>query len=249
MTLEEQKDLNSSIENYPFPSILVVIPSYNGSLDTKTQMGLSELEMAFNHLKIKYSLQTVDGNSNIDMGRTLIANDFVNKSDFDSILWIDADVGFSIGDVLKLILTNEDFVCGAYRKKRDDNISYAVSIIKPYEFHALHPAVSAEWVVFGFVLLKKRVFDVIREHCPDIIYKKYSDENKKYCEKAFYFHSIAWKENLWGEDVGFCKLWTEAGGKIWLRHDITGLTHSGRKIYTSSDFYNDLFTRNNGNIT
>jgi hypothetical protein len=44
------------------------------------------------------------------------------------IFWIDSDVGFTNDDFFRIALSDKDFIGGAYRKKMDDEILFAVKV-------------------------------------------------------------------------------------------------------------------------
>lgn len=228
-----------------WPSVYIVIPTSNGMIHSNCSKLLDEITIAFMTLGIKYDKKFIENGSNIDSIRTNAANEFMNDTNFDRILWIDSDVGGTASDVIKLLSTDELFVAGAYRIKEDsinDIVKYACNLVNPLILHGVLPLAELNWIGCGFTLVKKEAYKIFQEAYPETEYSIVTDENgNKISSKFFYYNTSTIEGKLNSEDIYFCYKLRQAGVKLWLRYDITDLTHRGFKIYSSDNIYMDLF--------
>lgn len=151
------------------------------------------------------------GNPFLDMAR----NDLVEKflaSDADDLLFIDADVGWD-SKVITRILSYSQEVVGGLVPKRD------VKIDGVYHQNAITGVMSAEGLFqckelpTAFMRIKRSAFDRLQKP-----YFKIGSNPKDF-----------------GEDIYFCRRWTEAGDFMWIDSDIN-FTHRGGKAW-KGNFY------------
>lgn len=199
--------------------ILVAIPVYDGKLQVEVVRCLLQEQLlgAANGDEVQFLF--LPSCSHAAMGRNQLANDFL-ASDADRLIFLDADVSFERGAILKLAHRKEDLVGGAYRYKLEEE-SYPVGWLPDPEGKGLQANESGLLEVAalpgGFLSISRRVFEVLKAWNP----RPYEHFGKKYhC-----FFEMAYRESaLYGEDSGFCKDWREAGGKVFLDPELS-LTH------------------------
>jgi len=100
------------IEEGPGPGRVrsaVLVPHLNG-IEWECEQGLRQLE--------GHGVRVIrrGGSSAIDAARNVLASDAVHDG-FESILFIDSDIGFDPADALRLLARPEPVVCGIYAKK------------------------------------------------------------------------------------------------------------------------------------
>ena len=98
-------------------SVLIALPCYGGMVSDKTAKGLFNLGKELRTNQIDHGLITLANESLITKGRSRIANFFINNTQYEYVMFIDADIGFEPQDVLKLLSYQRDIVCGAYPMK------------------------------------------------------------------------------------------------------------------------------------
>lgn len=154
------------------------------------------------------------------MGRNQLANDFM-ESEADRLVFLDADVTFEPGALIKIAHHRDEFVGGAYRYKQDSE-QYPVGWLPEVLLRAL-PAnerglLDVMTLPGGFLSLSRKVFEAIRAANPGREYEHFG--KAAYC----YFQMPFRDGHLYGEDSHFCKEWRDTGGRVFLDPEIS-LTH------------------------
>lgn len=85
-------------------SILIAMPCYGGMVSDKTAKGLFNLGKELRSAGVDHGLLTMANESLVTKARSRIANFFMNNTEYEHILFIDADVGFNPDDVFELSL-------------------------------------------------------------------------------------------------------------------------------------------------
>jgi hypothetical protein len=151
------------------------------------------------------------------MGRDQLADYFL-KSNADRLVFLDSDVTFEAGALVKIAHSPFDFVGGAYRFKKDDEC-YPVNWLPNAELWANEQGLlEVETLPGGFLSLSRKVFDTLKAAHPERHYEHLG--HKAHC----YFQMRYQDGSLYGEDSLFCKEWRETGGKVFLDPELK-LTH------------------------
>jgi hypothetical protein len=152
----------------------------------------------------------------IGHARNKLARRFLNTKEADCIVFVDADISWSTGQLTSLAKRPEDVIGGTYRLKQDD-----------VTFHVRGP-VEAEGALYrvggvpgGFMKVSRRAFDKTNAQqyqCgPHVL--------------AEYFPTGIMDGSFFGEDYGFCHIWGKSGGTIWLDPSIRLRHHDGMRHY------------------
>ena len=219
------------------PKIYVATPCYDmmrietcvSLIDMFSTLGRSGIECKFK--SVKTSLVT--------HGRNLLTCGFLD-SNFDYMLFVDADVEFQPEAVARMLVPKKDIICTPYRVK-EENIKYAVKFKDP-DFIKIEPfdLVEIEEGPAGLMLIKRVVFERLMDKRPDLkinfdepTRKKMNEEigavedaidryMYNFWDTTFRLDTGEWK----GEDLSFCALARGAGFKIYANLD-SGTTHHG----------------------
>ena len=219
------------------PKIYVATPCYDmmrietcvSLIDMFSTLGRSGIECKFK--SVKTSLVT--------HGRNLLTCGFLD-SNFDYMLFVDADVEFQPEAVARMLVPKKDIICTPYRVK-EENIKYAVKFKDP-DFIKIEPfdLVEIEEGPAGLMLIKRVVFERLMDKRSDLkinfdepTRKKMNEEigavedaidryMYNFWDTTFRLDTGEWK----GEDLSFCALAREAGFKIYANLD-SGTTHHG----------------------
>jgi hypothetical protein len=106
------RQVGPSVEEGPAPGRMrsvVLVPHLNG-IDWECEQGLRELE------GLGVRVVRRGGSSAIDAARNVLASDALHDG-FESIMFIDSDIGFDPASALRLLARPEPVVCGIYAKK------------------------------------------------------------------------------------------------------------------------------------
>jgi hypothetical protein len=165
------------------------------------------------------------GQSDIYVARNVLVNEFYRRKEFDTMICIDSDIGFTRKDLQDLIETDESFVSGLYTDKcqppvpfcRDNNgMQLAIDEI-PKE-----GMIPARFLPGGFLKIERIVLDTLIEKADQLGIKQYG--NKTFWH--WFFGRIV-LDNLLSEDYSFSDLVYSAGIQPWINCGIR-LNHDGR---------------------
>lgn len=138
----------------------------------------------------------------------------------DVIVFIDHDLSWKPGDLLKLIETEGDVVAGTYRFKKDEMEWMGRIFTGPNDRPMVRAdgCVHALFVPAGFLkVTREAVGKFIRDY-PELTY---GDP----CSPDVDLFNHGAHEGVWfGEDYMFCKRWIDKGGDVWIVPDLD-LTH------------------------
>lgn len=161
----------------------------------------------------------------------------------DVIVFIDHDVSWKPQDLLTLIETKGDVVCGTYRFKKDEE-EYMGAVLSNTDETPLVRAdgnLLAHSAPAGFLKITKEAVNKFMTAYPDLIY------GDKYHPYVDLFNHGAHKGVWYGEDYAFCRNWRECGGEIVLIPDLDISHHTADKEY-AGNFHNFLRRQPGGDL-
>jgi choline kinase len=149
-------------------------------------------------------------------GRNQLADDFM-KSGYDRLVFVDADVTFEVGTLMKIAHAKEPLVGGAYRFK-----------IECEQYPILWKDTGPLWanengllevraLPTGFLSISREVFEKLKAAKP----RAHTHLGRTL---ECFFHYPFKEGHLFSEDTAFCDDWREIGGQVWLDPELT-LTH------------------------
>lgn len=145
--------------------------------------------------------------------------------DPDAYVFIDDDVSWSPGDLVKLIQAKGDVIGGTYRFKTSGEPKYmGKSFLGPNGKPLVRAdgAISAICLPAGFLKVTKRAVRRFMKAYPELTINADGLGNT-----PDLFNHGAHKGIWFGEDYAFCRRWLECGGEVWLLPDLW-LDHNGR---------------------
>lgn len=145
----------------------------------------------------------------------------------DTFVFIDHDLSWRPGDLLKLVEAEGDVVAGTYRFKKDD-VEYMATIHTHGDGRPVvrdDGCIRADKVPAGFLKIGIEGVRRFMRAYPELLY----GEPEKYSIDLF--NHGAHKGVWWGEDYAFSRRWNEIGGQIWLVPDLSLDHHSADKSY------------------
>ena len=142
---------------------------------------------------------------------------FGGQFDYDYIMWIDSDIVFTPEHFFKLLQDDKDIVSGLYMM--NDNIHYATVedwddefFLKNGHFQFLNREMvqakkgelfTADYTGFGWVLIKKGVFESLEYPWFQPMWTEYNIDGKIVRDFTM-------------EDVAFCKMIKQKGFDVWI---------------------------------
>ena len=127
---------------------IVLVPHLNG-IEWECEQGLRRLEQA------GIKVWRRGGSSAIDMARNVMVSDALHDG-YESLMFIDADLGFDPADVLRLLARPEPAICGVYAKKGNRALAghFAPGVVEVLfgpDAPGLYPV---EYAATGFLRIK-----------------------------------------------------------------------------------------------
>jgi hypothetical protein len=190
-------------------------------------------------------IDTIENESLVQRARNVAVGRFMQKSDADYFMFIDADVHFDPQAVVRLIHSGHEISVACYPKKFVDWDQAATAALKGDERNM--EMLSASLVVnfgaqkveivngfapvldgpTGFMMIKRSVFEKMEKQYPelDCVNDHQNRDFDKY-HAAFDCMIDPVSRRYLSEDYAFCRRWQQMGGKIYADTQTT-LGHVG----------------------
>lgn len=196
--------------------ISVGLPVYDGNLSYQlASCLLTEVSLATQRGDV-LNIRFLPSCTNLAVGRNCLVKEFM-ESDDDRLVFLDADVTFKPGELLRVAHHPVDFVGGAYRLKQAKE-QYPIYLMREPTEPGPNGLIQVVMVPTGFLSLSRDVFTRFKEHYPG---REYDIHGVKfYC----YFQIPFVDGALYTEDSYFCREWREKGEIIYLDPELN-LTH------------------------
>jgi hypothetical protein len=229
----------TSMPQMPEPKgkLLITIVAYKKEIDYRVtesiQMALYPLAMQGwqSQLMIGGGSADVAGCRNTQLACTYMAKPITH------MLFVDADVSWEPGSVERLVSHDVDLILGAYPRRQTD-AGYAVRAL-PGEAHLVNPH-SGNPDPNGIIEIAggPAGFMLISRNCMEKMIKAYAD--RWYADplvpggKAWNLFEFAIRDHeRYGEDLNFCWLFRQIGGKVWCDPNLN-LHHHGDTTFSGN---------------
>jgi len=197
----------------------------------------------------------------VTQGRNLSVSNFLEeceKTPYTHFLFIDSDIEFTFNTIMKLIAADKDVIAAPYplkhldwgkiaRRVKDRNIqdgltmalngyTWPVKMEDKSEITVKNGVAEVSHAPTGCMLIKKQVFNTMIDKFPNLKINQPTiingeEKEKKYFYNFFDTYHEPETKRYYGEDFGFCKRWSEIGGKCHILVD-EYITHVGEYKYT-----------------
>ncbi len=202
--------------------VFVAIPAYDRKVTVETSRSLLN-ELGAAHLAgVELQVGYIPGSSLITQARNQAVKAFID-SDADRMVFVDSDIAWEPGSLLKIASHKVDFCGGAYRYK-DAKEGYPVAWLDKPELWADPETglLEVSMLPGGFLSLSRSVFERLAAAFTDRVYSFHGHP----------FHAFFHCPPGDGEDGAFCRDWRSIGGQVWLDPELT-LSHvEGGQVYT-----------------
>lgn len=239
---------------------MIAIPCYDQTVTEPFMISMIRAAVGFSSIGLDFGISTVS-DSLINRGRNTLVAKFLANTEFTHLMFIDADIGFSYEDVIKLLWHDKDVMTGSYPIKNlnwdvisdlsnkgvapenlmSKSMRYVVNAVKGRsgDIEIDNGAMKIYEAGTGFMLIKRDVIERMVEAYPEL---KYSDDTGSLSEQekkhtyAFFNSFVDDDTNRFlSEDYGFCRLFSKIGGDIWVDPSIDFI-HLGRFKYEGRMF-------------
>ena len=209
-------------------SLLISTPCYGGMCTTEYLQSCLYLKESLTQQGLKHDFLITTNESLVTRARNACVAKFL-QTDYERLMFIDADISFHPDDVAKLWNLDVDVAVGAYRMKRPGTSVTAwvkegnLDLVK---VATLKEPTPVEYAGTGFMMIKRKVFETLKSE------KNYHEEGSLGDCWAFFDTGVIDDGQgpfYCSEDYWFCREWRKHG-KILLDPSIT-LGHVGRQVY------------------
>lgn len=212
-------------------NIFIAVPTYDGKLFTSCARSLqSEIQLSgqYGHnLKVVF----LPGCSLISHARNQLAQQFLEDPHAHKMVFIDADVGWEPGSLMRLACHNKDVVAGIYRFKVEKE-SYPMGFFtKKGETEFENGLMTAAGVPMGFTAISRSCLETFRDRTPHRAYTFQGQKQHAFFDNPFVPASDNLPASLIGEDVAFCFEWRRQGGKVWVDPEMHLIHTDGLREY------------------
>ncbi len=207
--------------------IWIAIPAYTGQIHLGTMRSIMTDTLALDARGDVVTVFDECGNALLADARAVMVAKFL-ESDATDLVFVDADVCWEAGALLKLVDAPVDCVAGIYPQRKDP-ITYSVQWLDKKELWA-DPGtglIEVAGVPAGFMRMSRSMLERMVAHYPETeFYVENLPDHKAYG----LFES--WRDGVmkFGEDYSFCRRWREMGGQVWMAPEIK-LGHCGFKTF------------------
>jgi|TARA_R110000823_G_scaffold215651_1_gene345253 hypothetical protein len=227
------------------PKVFLSTPCYGGLCLEKYMISIIKLQLLLIKNNVQLLLDTTENESLVHRARNVSVGRFMQKTDADIFMFIDADIDFNPESVLRLIQSKHDVSVACYPKKvvmwdqaanavkRGDERDMAMlSSSLVANFGASRISVQDGFIQIldgptGFMCIKRDVFKKLEEKFPELICKN-DHQNRDFDEYHACFDCMIDPDSkrYLSEDYAFCRRWQQIDGKIYADINTT-LGHVG----------------------
>jgi glycosyltransferase involved in cell wall biosynthesis len=195
--------------------------------------------------QIELMIDTTENESLVHRARNVSVGRFMQKTDCDYLMFIDADIDFDPKAVVRLVKSGHELSVACYPKKvvmwdqaaqavrnGDDRDMEMLSSSLVVNIGATRRTIEDGFVEIldgptGFMLIKRSVFKKLEEKFPEL-WCKNDHQNRDFDDYHAAFDCMIDPESrrYLSEDYAFCRRWQQVGGKIYADVNTT-LGHVG----------------------
>lgn len=188
--------------------VFVAIPAYDGKITAPTLDALMAEQLLAREGDDVLDVRVLSGCSSIPAARNSLLADF-EASSADRLFFLDSDIAWRAGALMRLAYAPYDVIGGAYRNKREA-VAYVVRWLP--EGGPLWAdgwgALEVAGLGAGFLSLSRKALAAMRAAMPERVYRDGEREIYAYCDMPFA------DGTMWGEDLRLCELMRRAGVPI-----------------------------------
>jgi len=196
----------------------------------------------------------------VTQGRNLCVSNFMEiEESYSHFLFIDSDIQFEFETIMKMIEADKELIAAPYPLKAIDwekiknrikdkevdsktmsemGFTWPIKVENSKEISVEKGVMEVTHAPTGCMLIKKQVFEKMIKAYPNLKIDQPTIINGKEDSKPYYYNFFDTyhepeTKRYYGEDFGFCKRWTEIGGKCYI-YVTDNITHIGEYCYSGS---------------
>lgn len=214
--------------------LFLATPCYGGLVLEKYMTSVIKLQIRLIQEGIQLMIDTTENESLVHRARNVAVGRFMQKTDADMFMFIDADIDFDAESVVRLVKSGHDVCVAVYPKKvvmwdqakqavetGDDRNLAMISSSLVANIGANRRSVENGFVEVldgptGFMVIKRTAFEKMHEEFKNLNCKN-DHQNRDFDEYCAVFDCMIDPESrrYLSEDYAFCRRWQQIGGKIF----------------------------------
>lgn len=210
---------------------MIAVPAYTGTVHVATMRAILGDVLALVKRGDAFTLIDECGSALIADARAEIVARFLSLEGATHLVFVDHDVAWQAGALLRLVDHPVDVVAGVYPHRKDP-LSFPVAWLEKDELWA-DPAtglLEVAGVPGGFLSIQRHVLETMCERYASLAYQS----ERAVGGRAIGLFEPYRRDGLkFSEDFSFCQRWRDIGGKVWIDPSITML-HVGNKTFAGN---------------
>jgi hypothetical protein len=226
-------------------SLFLSTPCYGGQCLQKYAESILALQSLATKENIQLYIDTIENESLVQRARNVAVGRFMQKSQAEYFMFIDADVHFDPESVIRLVRSGHELSVACYPKKfvdwnqaaeavkRGDDRNMAMlsaSLVLNFGAHKIEVVNGFAPILdgpTGFMLIKRCVFEKMQKKYPELDCVN-DHQNRDFDTYNAVFDCMIdpVTRRYLSEDYAFCRRWQQMGGKIYA-DTATTLGHVG----------------------
>ena len=221
--------------------LYIATPCYGEEVNVHYMDSMMKLHQELLKAGIPHIKQHILHTSLITKARNECISNFMNQTDLDYFLFVDADISFKATDVIKLMNYDKPLVCGTYPKKSlkwtpisemiyNREVETSKSLLEATSEYTIYQKenetikdglLEVNRVGTGFMMIKRDLIKKVAKKYKKLMYKE--NGKKGY---GLFESDIINKEHL-SEDYAFCERVKSTGEKVYIDPSIELVHHGG----------------------
>ena len=215
--------------------LFLATPCYGGLCLERYMASVIKLQMELIREGIQLYFDTTENESLVHRARNIAIGRFMQKTDCDFFMFIDADIDFDARSVVRLVRANKDISVACYPKKvvmwdqcrdaikkGDERDMAMLSSSLVINFGAQRRAVENGMIEIldgptGFMVIKREALQKMHEHYAEELNCANDHQNRDFDTYCALFDCMIdpVTRRYLSEDYAFCRRWQQMGGKIY----------------------------------
>ena len=210
-------------------TIMIGLPCYSGKVHVQTMRALMGDVILLLSKGYKFMIAEDVGNSDIAACRAAIVATFY-RSIADELIFIDDDVFWTQGDMVKLVEYPVDVVGGVYPKKTEE-VAFPVrmDLKEEYRTNSETGLMEVAGLPGGFMKITRNCVEQMIKAYPKTTQRS-TNESSEFWP---FFDPLDISGDRLSEDFSFCERFRQIGGKVWADFEME-MGHIGYKSYKGS---------------
>lgn len=218
--------------------LVIATPCYGGLVTQRYMQSICALLEHGNRSGLAIAVELLGYDSLITRGRNTLVTTFLDNPTATHLMFIDADIGFTPDQVMRLLEFNAPVVAGAYPLKLilydqqvvdrvragealdTAQLNYVGAQCQDAEREERDGFLTAEFAGTGFMLIQRSAIEQMIAAYPETHYTAAHNDPSPMPSQNRYalFDCMIEPEtgHYLSEDYTFCKRWRAIGGKVWL---------------------------------